>query len=55
MAHRVDFEQFIEEVLDSVSDLPDDLKEALKERMHQADSTRKIDLQELLSETAHAD
>jgi len=54
VAHRVDFEQFIEEVLDSVSDLPDDLKEALKERMDQQDSTRKVDLQKLLSEAGHA-
>ena len=55
MGHRVDFEQFIEEVLDSVSDLSVDLKEALKERMCRADSTRKVDLQDLLSEAAHAD
>ena len=55
MGHRVDLEQLIEEVLHSVSELPDDLREALKERMRRADSTRKVDLQDLLSEAADAD
>jgi hypothetical protein len=55
VAHQVDLEEFIDDVLGSVEGLPDALVEILKAHMLQADSGRKIRLQKALREGIHAD
>lgn len=57
MAHQVDLEEFIDDVLSSVEveGLPDALVEILKVHMLQADTGRKTRLQKVLREGSHAD
>lgn len=55
MAHQVDLEEFVDDVLGSIEGLPDALVEILRAQMLQADTGRKTRLQKALKEGSHAD
>jgi len=55
VAHQVDLNEFVDDVLGSVEGLPDALVEILKAQMLQADTGRKTRLQEALREGSDAD
>lgn len=54
MAHHVDLEEFVDDVLGSVEGLPEALIETLKAQMLQEDTSRKVRLQKALREEVHA-
>lgn len=50
MGLRIDLVEFIGDILDEVPDLTDDVQEAIRSRLQIADSSRALDLQNLLLE-----